>query len=255
MNRAATASSPEPSRTPTDELERLRQEHSRSERDTQRLLEGAVHDLRAAQRGINTSLEILRTSVDVSADGENEAVFHRLHEATAKMDGILAGISSYTLSLPSARPSLGLVPMESMLRSAEAALDSELQECGGTVTHGELPEISGDGERLKTLFQNLIDNALKYRGDAAPRIDVQARLDGDKWIFAVKDNGIGIDPKYWSALFTPFKRLHGSEIPGTGLGLAICKRIVETHGGRIWIESEPGRGTTFLFALPAEDEA
>lgn len=255
MNRAATASSRERSNNSIDELERLRQEHSRSERDTQRLLEGAVHDLRAAQRGISTSLEILRTSIDGAPDAQTEAVFRRLHEATAKMDGILAGISSYTLSLPSARPSLGLVPMESMLRSAEAALDHELRECGGTVSHGKLPEIPGDGERIKTLFQNLIDNALKFRSDSALRIDVQARLDGDKWIVSVKDNGIGIDPKYWNALFTPFKRLHGSEIPGAGLGLAICKRIVETHGGRIWIESEPGSGTTFLFALPAEDEA
>jgi light-regulated signal transduction histidine kinase (bacteriophytochrome) len=254
MDHAAAASSPKRSRTPIDELDRLQHEVSRNEREMQRLLEGAVHDLRAAERGIATSLEILRTTMGAVESGESGDVFHRLLEATAKMNLILTGISSYTLSLPGARQVFGRVPMESMLRSATAALDREMRECSAAVTHGQLPEVSGDGERLKTLFQNLIDNALKYKSESAPRIDVQAKLDSDRWIFSVKDNGIGIDPKYWPALFTPFKRLHGSEIPGTGLGLAICKRIVETHGGRIWIESEPGCGTTFLFTLPADEE-
>jgi light-regulated signal transduction histidine kinase (bacteriophytochrome) len=108
----------------------------------------------------------------------------------------------------------------------------------------------GDVDRLKVLFQNLIDNAIKFRSTAAPQIEIAATADAEGWIFSVRDNGIGIDRKYWHNLFAPFKRLHGPEIPGAGLGLAICKRIVETHEGRIWIESEAGKGATFLFTLP-----
>jgi chemotaxis family two-component system sensor kinase Cph1 len=112
--------------------------------------------------------------------------------------------------------------------------------------------VSGDVDRLKALFRNLIDNALKYTDATAPRINIQVKPNSGDWIFSVRDNGIGIDQKYWHDLFTPFKRLHGSEIPGVGLGLVICRKIVETHGGRIWIESPAGGGTAFLFTLPKE---
>jgi light-regulated signal transduction histidine kinase (bacteriophytochrome) len=131
-------------------------------------------------------------------------------------------------------------------------LSREIRESRATVSHGALPEVFGNEERLKLLFQNLIDNAIKYRGTAVPQIEIAATSDAEDWVFSVRDNGIGIDRKYWDNLFTPFKRLHGSEIPGAGLGLAICKKIVERHEGRIWIESEAGRGSTFLFTLPIE---
>lgn len=237
-----------------DEAQRLREELSRFQQDTQRLLEGAVHDLRAAQRGITTSLEILREGVTES-DPETEVIFRRLSESTARMNQVLAGVSSYALSLAGARRSAGRVAMESALRSALADLDRTIQEQNARVTHGALPQVQGDSERLALLWRNLIDNAIKYRGPMAPQIDIQAKLDCDEWIFSVTDNGIGIDSKYWRDLFAPFKRLHGSEIPGTGLGLAICRRILETHRGRIWIDSEPGRGTTFLFTLPIDGDA
>jgi signal transduction histidine kinase len=102
------------------------------------------------------------------------------------------------------------------------------------------------------VFQNLISNAIKYRGPAAPCIRIDAKASGTEWIFTVEDNGIGLDMKYAERIFGVFKRLHGPEIPGTGIGLALCKRIVENHGGRIWVESEPGRGAKFRFTLPAE---
>jgi two-component system, chemotaxis family, sensor kinase Cph1 len=207
------------------------------------------------ERGISTSLEILRNNLSESPDGETEATFGRLTEATSKMNAILTSVGNYSLSLPGARHLSGSVPMESILQSAMAGLDREIRESGATVTHGSLPEVMGDGERLRMLFRNLIENALKYRSEAPPQIEVTAkrgRDQGDQWIFSVKDNGIGIDPKYWHDLFIPFKRLHGSEIPGVGLGLVICRRILDMHQGRIWIESEPGNGATFLFTLPAE---
>ncbi len=237
-----------------DEVQRLRGELDRSERDTQRLLDGAVHDLRSAQRGITTSTEILRSVVGQAANADTEAAFQRLLEGTAKMNLILAGINNYSLSLPGAGHSFGSVPMGSILRSALASLDREIHE-SGAVAIIEFPDdcqVCGDGERLRVVFRTLVENALKYRSAAAPQLDIRAKQDADSWIFSVADNGIGIDAKYWKDLFTPFKRLHGSEIPGAGLGLAICRKIIEAHRGRIWIESEPGKGTTFLFTLPAE---
>jgi two-component system, chemotaxis family, sensor kinase Cph1 len=235
-----------------DVVEALRDELERNERDTQRLLGGTVHDLRSAERGIATSIEILRGILAEAPNDEAEAAFQRLLAGAAKMNLILTGVSNYSLSLPGARHSFGLVPMESILRSAVASLDREISESGAVISHAALPDVWGEGERLRVLFRILIDNALKYRSAATPQIDIRAKRDAESWIFSVTDNGIGIDPKYWQDLFTPFKRLHGSEIPGAGLGLATCRKILETHRGRIWIESEPGTGTTFLFSLPAE---
>ncbi len=243
-----------------DELHRLRDELDQCERDTQRLLDGVVHDLRAAERGIATSAEILRSALEGSQSNEADAAFTRLAEGKRKMDAILSGVGYYSLALSGARHAFRMVPMESILGSAVASLEGEIRECNAVISCGAdagypLPQVQGDGELLRVLLRNLIDNALKYRGDSAPHIEIQATLDRDHWVFSVADNGIGIDPKYWQDLFTPFKRLHGSEIPGAGLGLAICKKIVAAHGGRLWIDSEPGKGSRFLFSLPAESEA
>jgi two-component system, chemotaxis family, sensor kinase Cph1 len=237
-----------------DVVQALRDELDRNERDMQRLLGGAVHDLRSAQRGMTTSIEILRGILTEAQNEDAEAAFTRLLAGMAKMDLILSGVSNYSLSLPGARHTFGLVPMESILRSALASLEREISESGAVISHATLPDVWGDGERLRVVFRILIDNALKYRSAAAPQIDIRAKRDADTWIFSVTDSGIGIDQKYWPDLFTPFKRLHGSEIPGAGLGLATCRKIVGMHRGRIWIESEPGNGTTFLFTLPAESD-
>jgi light-regulated signal transduction histidine kinase (bacteriophytochrome) len=112
-----------------------------------------------------------------------------------------------------------------------------------------LPIVEAEEISLVQLFQNLISNSIKYRGEQAPRIHVSAVKDKDGWLFAVRDNGVGIDPQYADRVFGMFKRLHGGEIPGTGIGLALCKKIVERQGGRIWVESEVGQGATFKFTI------
>jgi two-component system, chemotaxis family, sensor kinase Cph1 len=127
-----------------------------------------------------------------------------------------------------------------------------LEESGATVTHDPLPTILVDEGQLVQLFQNLIGNAIKYRSEKPPRVHVWARRDGVEWHFAVRDNGIGIAPKFAERVFEIFQRLHTrDEYPGTGIGLAICKKIVERNCGRIWVESRSGMGATFHFTIPA----
>ena len=129
-------------------------------------------------------------------------------------------------------------------------LKVSIEQNGASVTWSDLPTVPAHEVRLIQLFQNLVGNAIKYRGLDPPKIHVSARRRDSGWIFFVQDNGIGIDPEYAQQIFGVFKRLHGHDYPGTGIGLAICQRIVERYGGRIWVESTPGEGSLFCFTLP-----
>jgi light-regulated signal transduction histidine kinase (bacteriophytochrome) len=131
-----------------------------------------------------------------------------------------------------------------------ANLEATVTETDAEITQGNLPVVRADEVQLTQIFQNLIGNAIKYRSQEKPRIHIEAVEEDGEWRFCVSDNGIGIDPQYKDRIFGIFKRLHGRELPGTGMGLAICKRILERHGGRIWVESQPGQGSTFYFTLP-----
>ena len=130
-----------------------------------------------------------------------------------------------------------------------------MAQSGAIVTSDPLPTVVAEEVVLMQLFQNLISNSIKYRGKETPQIHVSAERGAEGWLFAVQDNGIGIDPADTDRVFGMFRRLHGSEISGTGIGLALCKKIVERQGGRIWVESEPGRGATFKFTMPSGREA
>ena len=147
------------------------------------------------------------------------------------------------------------ISSEKALKEALTNLRVTIEESGAVVTHDALPAITTDDTQLAQIFQNLVGNAIKYRGAEVPHVHVSAEKNGGKeWIFSVRDNGLGIDPQYFERIFTLFQRLHGrKEFEGTGIGLAICKKILERLGGRIWVESQPEKGSTFYFALPERD--
>jgi light-regulated signal transduction histidine kinase (bacteriophytochrome) len=143
------------------------------------------------------------------------------------------------------------VDADAILRNTVSVLQVAIGECGAVVTHDKLPIVRGDDVQLGQLLQNLIGNGIKYRNGNAPKVHISCRPNGDQWLFSVEDNGIGIDPKFADKIFVIFQRLHTKEAyPGTGIGLAVCKKIVERHGGKIWVESQPSVGSTFYFTIP-----
>jgi light-regulated signal transduction histidine kinase (bacteriophytochrome) len=143
------------------------------------------------------------------------------------------------------------VPVENALKRAITNLRAAIEESGAEITHDALPTVNADEVQLAQLFQNLMGNALKFRGPEKAKIRIEAKESPAEWAFSVKDNGIGIEAQYFERIFMLFQRLHTKgDYPGTGIGLAICKKVVERHGGRIWVESEPGKGSSFNFTLP-----
>jgi light-regulated signal transduction histidine kinase (bacteriophytochrome) len=146
------------------------------------------------------------------------------------------------------------VSTDSLIKGVLQSLHRAITDSGATITCDRLPTVAGDDLQLTVFFQNLIGNAIKFRGTDPPEIRISAKRKGDIWIFSVRDNGIGIDPRHHERIFILFQRLHThDEYEGTGIGLALCKKIVERHGGQIWLESEPGKGSTFFFTISGRE--
>lgn len=216
-------------------------------REWQQFLDRAVHDLRAGLRAVRISAELIaRSCGDVPATQEMIAL---MLEGVGKIDGLSKALGSYSRALYADTQDATTVPAETVLRSAIAELQKPIRDAGAVIRHANLPKVWGSHERLTTLFREILANALAYRSDAAPRIEILVSAEADRWQFAIEDNGVGIDQKYWDKIFLPFQRLH-SRPNGNGLGLAICKKIVEGHGGTMWVKSKPGVGSTFFFTLP-----
>lgn len=215
--------------------------------ELKRFWDGAVHDLRSALRHVGISAELLQGKTDEAS----VPVLNRISANVTKMDAILSSIVGYVTALEIKLESLKPVKMDLAVHTALASLEQKIREHEAVVTHAPLPEVTGDLDRLAHVMRELIHNALVYRSAAPVQIGIGAARDEAFWKFSVSDNGIGIDRQYWPKLFVPFSRLHGSEIPGVGLGLATCKKILESHGGKIWLDSEPRVGSTFFFTLPA----
>ena len=236
-------------------LRQQRLELERSNQDLEQFAYVASHDLQEPLRAVAGCGQILKRRYGQDKlDAAGVALVDHMVEGAARMQALILDLLAF--SRVGARGH-ELVPTDCAQAVARALklLDAAIQESQAQLTIGELPRVRADADQLGQLFQNLIGNAIKYRGSAPAHIAIGARPNGQDYELWVQDNGIGIEPQYFEKIFVLFQRLHTrEEYPGTGIGLAICKRIVERHGGRIWVESELGRGTTFHFTLPREHE-
>ncbi len=185
-------------------------------------------------------------------DPDAREFFTILMDQSTRLRNLVSAVLNYSRIGQKPPPSLEPVDLSRELQLVLARFDSEIRASGATIDYDPLPCLAGERTQISELFRALIANALIYKGANPPRIAVRARQERGQWIISVEDQGIGIHPDYHQKVFAPFQRLHGSEYTGAGIGLAICRRIVERHGGRIWVESEPGRGAAFRFTLSPE---
>lgn len=231
-------------------LEKAAVDLSTSNKELEQFAYVASHDLQEPLRMISSYTQLLAERYQDRLDDKARQYIRYAVDGAVRMQRLINDLLLY-----SRVHSRGAAPVatdaHAVLGEALVNLSTAIAESGALVTNGDLPTVRADPTQLLQLFQNLIGNAIKFRGPASPRVQVSARDVGHEWLFSVRDNGIGIDPQYAGRLFVIFQRLHTrEEYPGTGIGLALCRRVVERHGGRIWFESEPGKGSTFFFTFP-----
>ncbi len=234
-----------------EELEsRLLAEQKRHHEEFRQFTYAVAHDLREPIRMIVSYAQLLDRRYQGQLDGDGVEFMRHIMDATQRMDRLLADLLTYSHQFRSVDQPLEQVQPEGALQGAVLMLDAAIRESGAQVTNDPLPSVQFDFAQLTQLFRQLLSNSICFRAVDPPKIHVSALETGDAIQFSVRDNGIGIDPRYHEQIFGVFKRLHGREFPGSGMGLAISKRIVEQRGGRIWVESEPGSGATFHFTVP-----
>jgi PAS domain S-box-containing protein len=230
-------------------------ELKRSNDELQQFAYVASHDLQEPLRIVASYTELLARRYHGRLDSDADEFIAFAVDGCNRMQGLIKDLLAYSRTGTSGK-ALRKISGEGALSEALANLRAAVEQSGAAVTHGSLPTITTDGTQLAQVFQNLVGNAIKYRRAEDLRIHVSAiKNGGNEWIFSVRDNGLGIDPQYFKRIFILFQRLHGrDEFAGTGIGLAVCRKIVERLGGRIWVESQPGKGSTFYFSLPEKEE-
>lgn len=235
-------------------LQRERLDLKRSNEELEQFAYIASHDLQEPLRMVNSYVKLIDKRYRGKLDCDADDYLQYVVDGTARMQLMIADLRHYSRVDTKVR-AFKQVDLETAFQKIEENLQVAIRESNATVTHTPLPTVLGDNLQLMHVFQNLVSNAIKYRGDRAPVIHVSAEKADEEWTFSVRDNGIGIDPQYFSKLFIIFHRLHNhTEYSGNGIGLAICKKIIAHHGGRIWVESVPGEGSEFKFTIPCEAE-
>ena len=234
----------------TAELEKMTNELRRSNAELQQFAYVASHDLQEPLHVIKGFLNLFEKRYKDKLDEKGREFIGFTIDGAKRMQNLIRDLLEYSRvghKGKEFKPTECSVILERVLFNLKMAIE----ERGAQVTYDNLPTIMADATQFTSLFQNLIGNAIKFQGAEAPRVHISAERKGDEWLFSVSDNGIGIDPKFIDKIFVVFHRLHTrNEYPGTGIGLALCKKIVEHHGGHIWVESELLKGSTFYFTLP-----
>ncbi|MFX1437664.1 MAG: ATP-binding protein [Promethearchaeota archaeon] len=224
----------------------------RSNEDLQQFAYVASHDLQEPLRAIVSFSQLLEEKYRDKLDKDGTEFIHFITDGAKKMNTLIKDLLSYSRITTHAQPSK-LTNLEKILKDAIFNLQEAIKESGTIITHDDLPILKVDKTQFIQLFQNLLSNAIKFRRQETPKIHIGVKKINNEWLFSVKDNGIGIESKYFDKLFNIFYRLHTKEeYPGTGIGLPICKKIVQRYGGKIWVESEFGKGSAFYFTIYPE---
>ena len=226
------------------------EELARSNRDLEQFASVASHDLQEPLRTVGGFVQLLAKRYRGQLDAEADTFIEFIVSGVDRMQALIRDLLAYS-RVGTRRGAMAPTDLGATLQTVLADLGANVEESAAEITHGPLPTVRADASQMAQLFQNLISNALKFRGKAPLKIHVEAVRRDDGWLFSVRDNGIGIAPEACDRIFQIFERLHSrDQYAGTGIGLAICKRIVDRHGGRIWVESQPDAGATFYFTLP-----
>ena len=236
-------------------LDRRTRELERSNTELQQFAYIASHDLREPLRKVASFCQLLQRRYQGRLDERGDQYIAFAVDGAKRMQVLIDDLLAFSqVGREAGEPEM--VDTGELLSAAISDLRSAIDYSGATISRGSLPKLRAEASLLTAVFQNLIGNALKFRGDEPPQVRVESTRDGDEWLFAVTDNGIGIDPQYAEQIFVIFQRLHTrSAYPGTGIGLAMCRKIIEYHGGRIWLDTEaPDGSTRFCFTLPARTD-
>jgi signal transduction histidine kinase len=222
----------------------------RANADLQQLAYVSAHDLQEPVRMVSTYTQLLARRYQDKLDAEADHFIGYIIEGASRIHMLLTDLLAY-LQLDQSEAEKRDIPCEEILENALGGLKKTITAAAALVTHDPLPTVRGDAMQLTLVFRNLLENALLFRLSTPPRVHVWAEQRDDDWLFAVRDNGIGIEPQYAKQIFFMFERLHTqAEYPGTGMGLTLCQKIIERHGGKIWVESQVGQGATFYFTIP-----
>ena len=232
------------------ELTRKLEELARSNAELEQFAYVASHDLQEPLRMVASYTQLLARRYKSKLDADADEFIGFAVDGASRMQQLIEDLLSFS-RLTTRGKALTWTQAEAACNAAIGNLQESIKDSNAVVSVGPLPAVLADASQLAELFQNLIGNAIKYRNERRPEIHVDARPHGNEWVFSVQDNGIGIEQQYFERIFQMFQRLHTrKDYPGTGIGLAICRKIIERHGGKIWVESQPRQGSTFLFTIP-----